>query len=337
MSGGLKPQTETTCSIHWFSETRHDLSAAARSSGFPAPPAPPTLARQLAETSTSEIWLGRLPLSHEPVAVKRLKPAAASDPLWLAGFCREAKLLPSLDHRHIIRTLAVGNLASGCTLADQQKTLPYLVMEWAKGGSLQPYCGWLCWSELRTVLLQLLEALHYLHDRGLLHLDLKPANVLLAADDPTCGIRLADFELAQPFPLPNDPLSPRELIGTPAYMAPEQILANRAAYGPSTDLYGLGCLAFSLATGAPPSGVAPKKAAKGHLEADAFIFQPRIDLPARFDHWLGRLLRKHADERYPSASEAAAALHRLDAHHTRSSCFSGKVIQCGSLSPQWAP
>ncbi len=169
---------------------------------------------------------------------------------------------------------------------------PYLVMEYADGGTLKERCGRVRWPEARGVLLALLDALGHAHARGLVHRDVKPANVLVAGPDLVAGIRLTDFGLARvDFDNRTDTTDP--VVGTPRYMAPEQMLGHWRDQGPWTDLYALGRLSLALLMG----------------PLDAPWVPP--ELPAGLGAWLARMLAPRPNDRFQLAADAALALRRL--------------------------
>ncbi|MEZ4435230.1 MAG: AAA family ATPase [bacterium] len=185
---------------------------------------------------------------------------------------------------------------------------PYLVMEWIGGGTLAPCAGQLAWPTLRATLLALLDALAHAHARGVIHQDLKAANVLRSERGPV----LSDFGVAFSTEHALTPESGPHFMGTPDYMAPEQILMQRRDIGPSTDLYALGCLAFELVTGAPPFTARSRfEVLTAHLDAPAPPVPLRDDMPRGLAAWITRLLDKDPTHRYRFAADAAAALAAL--------------------------
>ena len=101
-------------------------------------------------------------------------------------------------------------------------------------------------------------------------------------------------------------------MGTPSYMAPEQFDPNQPV-GPWTDLYGMGCLAWALATGAAPFAhkETPEEIRKGHLEEEIPAFHPRCEVPQHFETWLRRLLSKNPGQRYRWVFDATSSLQSL--------------------------
>ncbi|MEZ4473964.1 MAG: serine/threonine-protein kinase [bacterium] len=236
-----------------------------------------------------------------PVAVKVLTQAESPDVPIL--FAHEVRAVARLSHPAIIRLHDHGVIPT----AVAEKTglpdgAPFLIMEWLPGGSLRQRAGAMAWAEVRRTLLVLLDALAHAHARGVIHRDLKPDNVLLAERGPV----LTDFGVAASL---DEAQASRLLVGTPNYMAPEQIKGDWHALGPWTDLYAVGCLAWQLATGSAPfAGRGRKEVLRAHLHGDLPAFEPRIEVPAGFEGWVRALLAKHPAARPRFAAQAAAAL-----------------------------
>jgi CRP-like cAMP-binding protein len=175
--------------------------------------------------------------SGERVALKMMHHRLVYDPDALARFQREADIAESLAHKNIVAVY--GRFSDYKTY--------FMVMEFCDGPTLGRVIrewGGLEEDAVRAVIGQLAQALTYLHDRDLAHRDLKPSNVLLTREG---RVKLADFGLARPVYARK--LTLRGVaVGTPAYMAPEQI-AGRSVDS-SVDIYALGCLAYELLTGA---------------------------------------------------------------------------------------
>ncbi|UCE03784.1 MAG: protein kinase [Candidatus Latescibacterota bacterium] len=176
--------------------------------------------------------------SGERVALKMMHHRLVYDPDALARFQREADIAESLAHKNIVRVY--GRFSDYKTY--------FMVMEFCDGPTLGRVIrewGGLQEDAVRAVIGQLAQALTYLHERDLAHRDLKPSNVLLTHAG---RVKLADFGLARPVYARK--LTLRGVaVGTPAYMAPEQIAGRNV--DSSVDIYALGCLAYELLTGAP--------------------------------------------------------------------------------------
>jgi tetratricopeptide (TPR) repeat protein len=182
-------------------------------------------------------------------------------------------------------------------------------MEFAGAGTLAKLHD-ITWPELRAILLVLLDALAHAHAHGVIHRDIKPENVLLCGrDDLRPGLKLTDFGIA--FAL-EDAKTREEVHGTPHYMAPEQLTGEERDQGPWTDLYALGCLAWRLATGAPPfAGRRQMQLITAHRGIRPPALVPTVPVPAGFEWWLRTLLEKKPWHRFQCAADAASALRDL--------------------------
>ncbi|MCH7588032.1 MAG: protein kinase [Chloroflexi bacterium] len=172
------------------------------------------------------------------VALKVLAPALAQQGSFSERFTREANIVVQLNHPHIVPVYDFG----------REKGYSYLVMPYLKAGSLAAYIqgGPLTLAWVAEVIDQLAKALEYAHQRGIIHRDLKPANILLDEDG---RVMLSDFGVAH---IQNAEISltGSTLLGTPAYISPEQALSKKVE--PRSDQYSLGVLLFQLTTGRLP-------------------------------------------------------------------------------------
>ncbi|MEZ4433081.1 MAG: serine/threonine-protein kinase [bacterium] len=267
------------------------------------------LERPVARGGTAEVWRARHGRRGVPAAVKVLRPPPGLAAVYGARLLAEAQAMARLHHPGVIRLYdqdAVPPAVAAASEGALPAGAPYLVMEWVEGGTLRAgRCD--DWPTLVGVLRALLDALAHAHAHGVIHRDLKPDNVLLAARGPV----LSDFGLAL---APVEAVEAREVVGTPAYMAPEQVRGDAWAAGPWTDLYALGCLGWELAAGRPPFwGIADDMPSllRAHLVAPPPPLRARFAVPAGFAGWLARLLAKAPLARYRFAAEAAAALAAL--------------------------
>lgn len=238
------------------------------------------------------------------VAIKILRVdrvAADQREAMRTRFRRETRALARLRHPHILRILDVGTL-------DGQ---PYLVTDFLPGGSLREQMGtaW-AWPRAVRFVRQIAQALVHAHAQGVIHRDVKPANVLLSADGlPVLG----DFGVARI--LQND-ATPGQVtlsltgvgIGTPEYMAPEQALGRPV--DARADVYALGVLLFELITGRRPfASDTPMGVVLGHLnEPPPSPRQWAPDLPVALERLILTALAKRPTDRYPSVAALLAAL-----------------------------
>ena len=249
-----------------------------------------------------EVWRGVHAGLGEVVAIKLLRASSAHH---LALFLEEVELTARLDHEAIVHVHDAGTVGVDTAAASGGRFAvgtPYLVMEYVPDGTLATLRERLDWSQVRALLLAVLDALGHAHARGVVHRDLKPDNLLVVRRADGLRIRLSDFGLAG--------IRERGLMsGTPSYMAPEQF--GGAEVGPAADLYAVGCLATYLLTGAPPfSGSLQDLASAHRFEAPTPL--PELGLPPAVDAWRRCLLAKIPEQRFGSAWVAYHALLGID-------------------------
>ncbi len=236
-------------------------------------------------------------------ALKLLAPELAADREFERRFEREALMAGALDHPNIVPVYDAGKADGVLYLAMRLVEGPDLatVIECAKDG-LDP---------VRTcaILRQVASALDTAHARGLVHRDVKPANILIdrVADGSRVEhVYLSDFGLTRRFE--GSALSGTMIAGTPGYMAPERFSGVLAA--PAIDVYALGCVAYACLTGAPPFGDDSwPSAMAAHLnEEPPRATDRRAELPAGVDDVLAKAVAKQPAVRYPSCKAFVAAL-----------------------------
>lgn len=262
------------------------------------------------------VWRARHQLTGSPVAVKVIAESFARDPVYLDGFEREVAAVSHMEHPRIIRVYDFGFVDSAAERAsggDLGRRSPWLAMEMATRGSLAQLGAVNDFETLKAILFDILDALAHSHARGIIHRDLKPGNVLLT--DTANGVRgkLTDFGISH---AAGRSMSTREVFatsaGTPWYMAPEQVDSRWRDYGPWTDLYALGCVAYQLASGQTPFvGDSAVRVARQQLFDRPPALQPRIAVPEGFTAWVERLLVKEIPHRFRRAADAAWALHQV--------------------------
>ncbi|MFI1615905.1 protein kinase [Streptomyces lydicus] len=236
------------------------------------------------------------------VAVKTLSAELALQPEFLARFQREAHAAAALNHPGVATVHDVGEDAGGASAE------PYLVMEYVPGRTLSQVLadGLLPVPQAVDIAGQVLEALEHSHRHAIVHRDIKPANVMLTA---TGRVKVVDFGIAKALSEVATRLTGTGVaVGTPAYLAPEQI--NGAETDHRTDLYAVGCLLHELLTGRPPyTGDSPFSVMHQHLAAvppPASALRP--GLPPAVDEVIRRALLKNRADRFADASAMKAAL-----------------------------
>jgi serine/threonine protein kinase len=232
----------------------------------------------------------------------------------LQAFLNEARTSLRLRHPHIVPLLDLG--------LDPQRSLPFLVMAYAPGGSLRlrhPRGSRLPLSIVLTYVAQITSALQYAHDAGIIHRDLKPDNLLLDAHD---RLLLSDFGIALlASSFATSLSSTAGIAGTPTYMAPEQFLGHPQR---ASDQYALAVIIYEWLCGEPPFRGTFVELAGQHLQAAPPPLRPRApEVDPAVEQVLLRALAKQPDERFPSITAFTAALLRavgtsfsttLDAH-----------------------
>jgi serine/threonine protein kinase len=255
------------------------------------------LIRRLGEGGMAQVYLARDVRLGREVAVKVLDRRLAERSGFRERFLREAKLAAALDHPHIVQLYDFGEEGSDL----------YLVMPYMSGGSLQDKLSQAPFSvnDVVNYSMQIADALEYAHGQGIIHRDVKPANMLLHADG---RVLLGDFGLAKIFDGARPAIRDgRPDAGTPEYMAPEQIKGQTDA---RSDLYGLGVVMYLLLTGRLPfSGASSNSVMEGHLyrlAAPPRQVNPRVT-PA-VDEVVQKALAKDPRFRFQSAREMSGAL-----------------------------
>ncbi|HXW47232.1 MAG TPA: protein kinase [Streptosporangiaceae bacterium] len=238
------------------------------------------------------------------VALKVLAPALAEDEAFRRRFVRESRAAAAVDDPHIIPVFEAGE-ADG---------MLFIAMRLVRGGdvrSLVDRLGPLPAARAAEIITQAASALDAAHARGLVHRDVKPANMLLdasqAADRPD-HVYLSDFGLSKTSLSVSGLTSTGQFLGTLDYVAPEQIEGRRV--DGRTDQYGLACAAFELLCGDPPfrreDSVSVMYAQLN--EPPPRLSARRADLAGAIDEVMARALAKSPDDRYRSCGEFAAAL-----------------------------
>jgi serine/threonine protein kinase/tetratricopeptide (TPR) repeat protein len=231
----------------------------------------------------------------EVVALKLLDAHAAT-PEAIERFRREVRLARRVTHRNAARTYDLG----------EHHNWRFLTMEYVDGESLRGFINRNRPSTARAIsfAVQMAEGLAAAHEAGVIHRDLKPANVLLERGG---RVVLTDFGIARALQGTDATLQTGGLLGTPAYMAPEQIAGERIE-GPA-DLYALGLILYEMLTGRLPfSGGSPMAIALARLHQPLPDFASDPDIPAPLVDVLERSLARDVAARFQSAGEMAEAL-----------------------------
>jgi serine/threonine protein kinase len=230
------------------------------------------------------------------VAIKVLPPDMAHDQKLIARFQQEAKTAAKLDHPNIIPIYRVENEAG----------LVYFVMKYVTGHSLDQLLeqGPVPFDAARRILREAALALGHAHKRGIVHRDVKPANIMMEADG---RVVLTDFGISKAVEGSSQLTGTGAIIGTPHYMAPEQ--AKGLELDGRADQYALAVVGHQLLTGKQPfDGSAHSILYKQVFEAPPRIFETRADAPTDLCAALDRALAKEPDKRFRSMEEFASAV-----------------------------
>ena len=280
------------------------------------------LKEKFAAGGMGEIWRGMHVEQKVPVAIKVITGPNALVDEYMEEFRREVQAVARLNHPNVVQVLDYGKLPQEVEQLDGLLPgAPYLVMEYASRGSLADQVSVLNWRDLKNILMSTLGGLAHAHARGVVHRDIKPGNVLLGSHhESPPRIILTDFGVAHATDrvtrtdaVDLTARSTEEASGTPRYMSPEQFMGRWRDYGPATDLYAMGIMAYHLASGELPfQGTTFMLLAMAHINQPIPPLKAQIDVPEGFEEWIQRLTQKDPRDRYQSAANAAWALTQLD-------------------------
>jgi hypothetical protein len=256
--------------------------------------------RVLGRGGMSVVYLAEHPRLKSAVALKLLAPALAEDEAFRERLIRESRLAASLNHPNVVPVYDTG----------EEEGVLFISMRYVDGPDLRALLqgGPLLLDQTVHVVAQIGAALDAAHARGLVHRDVKPANVLVepATGDPPGHVFVSDFGLTKHADARSGVTASGQFVGTIDYMAPEQI-QGRQLDG-RADVYGLGCVLYECLTGRPPfRGENEVAVIWSHMRDDP-PWPTDVDrhLPRAFDAVVERALAKSPHDRYPTAGELAA-------------------------------
>jgi tetratricopeptide (TPR) repeat protein len=266
--------------------------------------------RELGRGATSVVYQARQTGLNRRVALKVVRSGPAAGSREHARWMREARSSSRVRHENVVRLYQVGD-ADGWL---------YMVLELVQGGTLQDGLN-VAYSPrgAARMVATVAGAVAAIHREGLLHLDLKPSNILLdrpAGTPRECATpRVGDFGIASPW---NDPDATATMtgslgpLGTPRYMAPEQIGGDRKLIGPAADLYGLGAIFYQVLTGHPPFSAVSVTEVFKQIQNDEPVPPRRLNpaIPRDLETVCLTSLQKDPGRRYASAEALAADLTR---------------------------
>ncbi len=278
---------------------------------------------ELGRGGMATVYLARDPNFDRNVAVKVLPREYLHDSQFRARFEREAQTIAQLEHPAIVPVYDYGETdpdpASGSGGGGQ----PYIVMRLMPGGSLADHLrsGPLPVAEAARLITRLARALDKAHDKGIVHRDLKPANILFDEDGHPY---ISDFGIAKI--LQSSGTVSGLVLGTPAYMSPEQARGERDIDGRS-DLYTLGAILFETLTGKLPyeSDTPMGQAVKHITEPVPRILTANPNLPPACESVIERAMAKDRADRYATARDMAAALDAIVKGHAPTEQITGEL------------
>ena len=250
----------------------------------------------------AEVFLAHDEILERDVALKILKEQYADDEGFVERFRREARSAASLNHPNIVRIYDWGGTENG--------EASYIAMEYAPGGTLEDRIledGPLLPYKAVEVASQIAEALGFAHERGVIHRDIKPQNILLSA---LGDAKVGDFGLARV--ASSTSLSQTSLVvGTASYMSPEQAMGGPA--DPRSDLYSLGVVLYEMLTGELPyEGDSSVTIAVKHvMEPPRAPGEVNSEVPEGINALTQKLLAKDPGDRYTSATQLIEDLRRV--------------------------
>ena len=261
--------------------------------------------RELGRGGMAAVYLAHEVALNRKIAIKVMSPALLTGEGMVRRFRQEAVTVANMSHPHIITIHAVRQI----------EDLHFFVMKFVEGRSLEHIvrsAGALPIRTVRGLLWMVGNALAYAHRRGVVHRDVKPANILIDEDG---NAVVTDFGIAKLVVRENGvPRASRGgetqtgvIVGTPTYMSPEQCLARPVSA--ASDQYSLGLVAYELLTGRPPFSGSPFVVMHAHTEKPApSIRELRPDCDAELDAAVQRMLAKDPVQRWPTVQHALAAL-----------------------------
>lgn len=254
----------------------------------------------------SEVHLARDVRLHRDVAVKVLRADLARDPSFYLRFRREAQNAAALNHPAIVAVYDTGEAETDAG------PLPYIVMEYVNGVTLRDIVhtdGPMPAKRAIEVIADACQALNFSHQHGIIHRDVKPANIMIST---TNAVKVMDFGIARAIAdSGNSVTQTAAVIGTAQYLSPEQ--ARGDAVDARSDVYSLGCVLYEILTGEPPFvGDSPVAVAYQHVREDPIPPSQRHDgISPELDAVVLKALAKNPENRYQTAAEMRADLIRV--------------------------
>lgn len=257
---------------------------------------------ELARGGVGIVFKARQDGLQREVALKLLIAGQLADTRARLRFQQEAEAAAQLRHPHIVTVHEVG----------EHEGQPFIAMELVDGGTLadlareQPLPA----RRAAELVTKLARAVDCAHQAGILHRDLKPSNILI---DTFAEPRITDFGLAKVLTGDTRVTLTGQMLGSPSYMAPEQVTGNAKAIGPATDIYALGAILYQLVTTRPPFQGDSAHSVLRRVESEDPVPPRRLNpgVPVDLETVILKCLEKSPTRRYPTARELAAELDRF--------------------------
>lgn len=262
------------------------------------------LLRRIGQGGMGQVYLARQTSLKRQVAIKILKPELAANTISLKRFQAEAEAVANITHANIVQVYAIGE-ADG---------LHYMALEYVDGRNLKDYLSKKGIPDLPLALFimrQIAAALDRAGELGFVHRDIKPENILISRKG---EVKITDFGLSRCFSNETSTVHLTQsgvTMGTPLYMAPEQVRGQPV--DPRTDIYSFGVSCYHMLKGEPPfQGATPFDVALQHVQAEPPPLQEaRPDLPLELCHIVHKMMAKRPEDRYQSAREILKDLTSL--------------------------
>src|ERR671917_2800641 len=261
------------------------------------------LVKPLGSGGMADVFLAHDDILDRDVALKVMSTRYASDEEFVERFKREAQSAAALSHANIVSIFDRGEAEDGTY---------YIAMEYLPGGTLKDRImrkGALPARPAAAVALQIAEALRVAHDRGVIHRDIKPHNILITESG---DVKVTDFGIARAASS-STMTRTGSILGTAHYISPEQAMGEPV--GPASDLYSLGVVLYEMLTGVLPFDAdTPLAIAMKHV--NGYVRQPKDinpSVPDGINAITLRLLAKNPEDRYASDSELIEDLERVSA------------------------
>ncbi|HEX4441668.1 MAG TPA: serine/threonine-protein kinase [Thermoanaerobaculia bacterium] len=279
----------------------------------------------LGQGAMGVVYLAHDPQIDRPVALKTMRPALVEGEAQEveARFMREAKLAGRLQHPNIVTVYDVG----------RDGDVVFIAMEYVDGRPLTRYIGAneLTLKAKVSIVRQVAEALEHAHERGVVHRDIKPGNILIGRDG---RVKVTDFGIGRfTSASTSDMTRAGQMIGSPAYMSPEQVRGDRL--DGRSDLFSLGVVLYELLTAARPfpgESITTLVYQILHTEPRDPL-ELKSDLPPATREVMARLLAKQADKRPQNAHEFAQELRRIEKFQRESEMTRRAVVAAAAVPP----